>query len=99
MSGQPSGHKKGAETGCPLQECKNTELIVWKVRNMGICERGSEQNCPITRVSVKRTTTAILITVFFFIFFILFQHKIIELKTKEYKELAEHVKTEMEKLV
>ena len=42
MSGQPSGHKKGAETGCPLQECKNTELIVWKVRNMGICERGSE---------------------------------------------------------
>ncbi|CAH3174183.1 unnamed protein product [Porites evermanni] len=26
-------------------------------------------------------------------------HKIIELKTKEYKELAEHVKTEMEKLV
>ena len=34
-----------------------------------------------------------------FVFFVLFQHKIIELKTKEYKELAEHVKTEMEKLV
>ena len=32
-------------------------------------------------------------------FFVLSQHKIIELKTKEYKELAEHVKTEMEKLV
>ena len=34
-----------------------------------------------------------------YFFKILFQHKIIELKTKEYKELAEHVKTEMEKLV
>lgn len=62
---------------------------------MGVCERGSEQSCPLTRVSVKRATTVILITVFL----ILFQHKIIELKTKEYKELAEHVKTEMEKLV
>ena len=28
-----------------------------------------------------------------------FQQKIIELRTKEYKELAEHVKSEMEKLV
>ena len=35
MSGQPSGHKKGAETGCPLQE-------KYRVNCMGFSEGGRE---------------------------------------------------------
>lgn len=40
-----------------------------------------------------------ILFLFICFFFIHFQQKIIELKVKEYKELAQHAQSEMEKLV
>lgn len=40
-----------------------------------------------------------VLSLFICFFFIHFQQKIIELKVKEYKELAQHAQSEMEKLV
>lgn len=47
---------------------------------------------------VKPSTTWHIVFIYLF-FLIHFQQKIIELKVKEYKELAQHAQSEMEKLV
>ena len=44
-----------------LQECKNTEFV-WKLKR-GVKQGGRKQSCPLTRVSVKRASTVVIVIV------------------------------------
>ena len=60
MSGHPWDNKKVYITDC-LQECKNTEFV-WGLRKMGICEGGHLKSCSLTRVSVRKVSTVVMVS-------------------------------------
>ena len=63
MSGHPQNTKKVSVTKAGrLRGCKNTEFL-WELRKTGFCEGERKQSCPLSRVSVRRATTVMVINV------------------------------------
>ena len=60
VSGHPRDNKKVSVTDC-LRECKNTEFV-WGLRKMGICEGGRLLSCLLTRVSVRKASTVVMVS-------------------------------------
>ena len=61
IGGHPQDIKKVSITGAGrLRECKTTELV-WELRKTAFCEGGHKESFPLTRVSVRRAPSRVIL--------------------------------------